>query len=196
VQQAELLGSLLPTPEQTTKGLTGPIKTRGKTCLPWTPNGLRRDYGRFIVTEEWKDAIRALRAAAVAADCGPKATPNLQAEQLLSLLESKMTERPDKPRKSPGSAAGKGNGGRRPLEESTKPEDKWKSNIYTFIQSQKAAGKNRATILAELKASNDWKKQAEKAGLSLDKKMVNAALALPGQRKRDQGRKKQETPSN
>jgi hypothetical protein len=50
-------------------------------------------------------------------------------------------------------------------------------------------------ILAELQASQDRKEQIKKAGLSLNRKLIKAALALPGQRERDERkRKKQESP--
>lgn len=85
--------------------------------------------------------------------------------------------------------------GKKTLEESPKKSDNLKLQVYNHIQAEHANGKKPAAILADLKANQDRKAQVKEAGLKLDKALIKAALARPGQRERDKKRKKQESPS-
>jgi hypothetical protein len=85
-------------------------------------------------------------------------------------------------------------GTKKPLEKSDKESDKLKLQVYNWIQSQHATGKKPAAILDALKADQDRREQVKQAGLKLNKALVKAALALHGQRERDQQRKNQESP--
>jgi len=109
------------------------------------------------------------------------------------------TEKINIPCDQDGKRQGKSRTTKKRLEESQKDSAKLKLQIYTFIQEQHAAGKKPSQILTDLKASKDRKDQIAKAGLKPDKALVKRALALPGQRERDQKqrdqkRKKQDSP--
>jgi hypothetical protein len=80
------------------------------------------------------------------------------------------------------------------LEESQKETDKLKAQLYAHIQGEHDAGKKPAAILANLKASKDWKELIARASLRLNLNLVRAAIALPRQRERDKRRKQQESP--
>jgi hypothetical protein len=92
-----------------------------------------------------------------------------------------------------GAGQGRRRRTRKTLEESHKESDKLKLDLYTHIQQEHASGKKPAAILADLKANRDRKEQVAKAGLTLNKAMVRAALARLPQRERD-ARKKQDSP--
>jgi hypothetical protein len=80
------------------------------------------------------------------------------------------------------------------LEASRKETDKLKLQVYTYIVEQHTSGKKPAAILAALKADRDRKDQVAKAGLTLDRSMVRAALNRLGQRERDARKKQESTP--
>jgi hypothetical protein len=86
---------------------------------------------------------------------------------------------------------------KRRLEESNKETDKLKSQVYHFIQRLHRDGEKPANILAKLKADRDRMEQVRRAGLQANKKLIRAALVLPGQRERDAAsrRKNQDSPS-
>jgi hypothetical protein len=88
-----------------------------------------------------------------------------------------------------GIAKRKRKGGRRPLEQS----HPLRFQVYERIRQAHRPGNEYVGTVRRLKNDKDFMEQVEEAGEKLDTKLVRRALALFGQRPRDQARKQQET---
>jgi hypothetical protein len=154
----------------------GTTETFGAIGLPGARGTMVEPRGYFSPMPSqmphWRNEMLNLRALAEAAE-GPAVRTSGQGEARQG-EEIAARKDQDKTRRT-----------KRRLEESDKEADRLKCQVYQVIQELHAGGKKPADILSALKADPGRMEQVRGAGLQANKKLIRAALALPGQRERD-----------